>query len=225
MLKTGAETRIRKTVALSSSSSSTNNIALSKVKRETTAVYGLILLSLLSFVGDNVLRLLLFRRARFYLHHRHWHWWQLVTATFCHADRAHLTGNLFLLLLFGRSVEDELGPAGLVCSYLFCGAVANAASLVALPRHTVSLGASGAVFGLFSISIASRLTSWREALDWRNLIEVGVLGQFVASTFLSEVKIAAAGGMVGVNHVAHLSGAVAGIGMILVLRILINIME
>eukprot|EP00536_Pseudo-nitzschia_multiseries_P007260 jgi/Psemu1/296514/fgenesh1_pm.167_\ len=151
-------------------------------------------------------------------------WWQPLTSTFCHGDKAHLSGNAFLLLLFGRSVEDELGSFGLVFSYLFCGVVANLVSLALLPSYTISLGASGAVFGLFSVSIAARL-SWRDVFDWRKIIEVGVLGQFVASQFLSEAKTAASGGIVGINHVAHLSGAAAGCAMVVLLRVLIRIME
>lgn len=132
---------------------------------------------------------------------------------------------MFLLLLFGRSVEDENGSFGVMLSYLFCGVTANLVSLAMLPSNTVGLGASGAVFGLFSVSILSRVSSLQAILDWRNLIEVGVLGQFVVERFLNEAKTAAAGGIGGVNHVAHLAGAGAGIAMILILRILLRIME
>ena len=191
---------------------------------KSTAVYALILISILSFLGDNILHLPIFRKTM-YLVHRNPYWWQLITSTFCHGDKAHLSGNLFLLLLFGKSVEDELGSTGLIFSYIFCGVVANITSLVMLPKYTVSLGASGAVFGLFSVSILSRLSSWRDIFDWRKIIEVGILGQFVFGQFLNEVKTAASGGIVGVNHVAHLSGAAAGIGMILILRMLLQILE
>mmetsp|Transcript_19348 Transcript_19348/g.53936 ORF Transcript_19348/g.53936 Transcript_19348/m.53936 type:complete len:276 (+) Transcript_19348:406-1233(+) len=194
-----------------------------RIHKITTAVYALILASALSFVGDNILGLSFFRK-NLYLCHWKWKWWQPLTSTFCHGDRAHLSGNAFLLLLFGRSVEDELGASGLVFSYVFCGVVANLVSLVLLPTNTVSIGASGAVFGLFSVSILARL-SWRDVLDWRKIIEVGVLGQFVVSQFLSEAKTAASGGIVGINHVAHLSGAAAGCAMVLMLRLLIRIME
>ena len=206
----------------SSSSSLRRRMMMSNNK--STAVYGLILISILSFVGDNILHLPIFRKTM-YLVHRNPYWWQLITSTFCHGDKAHLSGNLFLLLLFGKSVEDELGSTGLLFSYIFCGVVANITSLVMLPKYTVSLGASGAVFGLFSVSILSRLSSWRDIFDWRKIIEVGILGQFVFGQFLNEVKTAASGGIVGVNHVAHLSGAAAGIGMILILRMLLQILE
>jgi len=120
------------------------------------------------------------------------------------------------LLLFGRSVEDDLGWGGLLFAYAFCGIAANLVSLVVLPAATVSVGASGAVFGLFAVSILTRL-SWRD-LDWRKIVEVAVLGDFVFGRVLSEIRTAATGGIAGVNHVAHLSGAAAGVAMVLVLR-------
>lgn len=47
---------------------------------------------------------------------------------------------------------------------------------------TVSLGASGAVFGLFAISVLTKLR-----FDFRKLLEAVILGQFVIERFLSEV--------------------------------------
>jgi len=197
-------------------------IETSSSRGKTTAVHALILASVLSFVGDNIMHLPIFQT--FYLYHQNWRWWQPVTSTFCHGDKSHLSGNLFLLLLFGRSVEDELGPIGLAFSYIFCGVVANFVSLAMLPKNSVSFGASGAVFGLFSVSIFSRL-SWRDIFDWRKIVEIGVLGQFVVNQFLNEARTAAFGGIVGINHVAHLSGAGAGIAMVIILNKLIKKME
>lgn len=186
-----------------------------------TAVYALIMASFLTFLADNVLRLP-FAKA-LYLYHSRWSWWQPLTSVFCHGSRAHLSGNVFLLLLFGRSVEDDLGWGGLLLAFAFCGISANLASLVLLPTATVSLGASGAVFGLFTVSVFSRL-SVRE-LEWRRVIEVLILGEFVVGKMFSELRIAAAGGMPGVNHVAHLAGAVSGIVLVMILRILLDKLE
>lgn len=78
---------------------------------------------------------------------------QFVTATFMHANWAHLSSNAFALLTFGRMVEEEEGAFGLWATYLLAGVGGTVASYLTSPHsRTVSLGASGAVFGLFMVS-------------------------------------------------------------------------
>jgi membrane associated rhomboid family serine protease len=153
-----------------------------------------------------------------YLHHSHPKWWQPLTATLCHASAEHLSSNLFLLYAFGREVEAEGGPAGLLASFFICGALSALSNLALLPHASaappVSLGASGAVFGLFSVTVLTKLTP-----DPRRLIEAAVLGQFVLKQLLSESRtvLTSGGSLVSgsTSHVAHLSGAAAGVLLVL----------
>ena len=50
-------------------------------------------------------------------------------------------------------------------------------SLLLLPADAVSVGVSRAVYGLFAVSTLPRLASGE--LDWRKVVEVVVLGEFV----------------------------------------------
>lgn len=50
-------------------------------------------------------------------------------------------------------MEEEEGNLGLWISYILTGVGANFVSWLVLPRSAVSLGSSGAVFGLFAISV------------------------------------------------------------------------
>ncbi|KAF8065519.1 RBL11 [Scenedesmus sp. PABB004] len=182
-------------------------------------VWLLICLNLAGFVADHVLHLP--GAAALYLNHAHPQWWQWVTHAFMHANYQHLVGNLFNLLLFGRMVEETEGP-GVVAIYLLCAAGAAAAAVLAQPAVvrgavTVSLGASGAIFGLFAVSVLTRL-SW----DPRRLVEGFILGNFVVQQVLNEAKAQAAGGLtiggLQVGHVAHLGGALAGVLLVWLLR-------
>lgn len=57
------------------------------------------------------------------------------------------------MLHVGKLVEEEEGNFALWLSYILTGAGANLVSWLILPRNAVSVGASGAVFGLFAISV------------------------------------------------------------------------
>lgn len=184
-------------------------------------VYALILVNLGVFVLDKMLgsatNYMIQRKFYMYSSAYSWKWWQPLTCCFCHANKTHLSNNLFLLLLFGRSVEDDLGATGLLVSFVLTGVVSSLVSLLLLPKYTVSSGASGAVFGLFAVSTWNKLSSsWKDlVLDWRKLVELAVLGEFVVTQLVSEVATAASGGgHAGINHVAHLSGAAAGTLMV-----------
>ncbi|RRT67874.1 hypothetical protein B296_00020996 [Ensete ventricosum] len=58
-----------------------------------------------------------------------------------------------------KLVEEEEGNLALWISYILAGAGANLVSWLLLPKSAVSVGASGAVFGLFVISVLVKVTS------------------------------------------------------------------
>ena len=69
-----------------------------------------------------------------YLNHLHPQWWQWITSIFCHANWAHLSGNIFFLYVFGKIVEEEEGFFGVWFSYLFTvGGGAGRARLTHVP--------------------------------------------------------------------------------------------
>eukprot|EP00618_Florenciella_parvula_P013290 CAMPEP_0119523792 /NCGR_PEP_ID=MMETSP1344-20130328/38790_1 /TAXON_ID=236787 /ORGANISM="Florenciella parvula, Strain CCMP2471" /LENGTH=442 /DNA_ID=CAMNT_0007562119 /DNA_START=107 /DNA_END=1435 /DNA_ORIENTATION=+ len=171
---------------------------------QPTAVYGLIMAVMFTFVADNILRVPIMKATPMFF--------RPLTSVFCHANNAHLYGNAFLLLLFGRRVEEDLGWGGLLVAFLFCGVVANLASHFILPYNTVSLGASGAVFGLFTVSIMNRLSSWAD-FEWRRLIEVLIIGEF---RLIEMVTFNNAGAVPLL--VTHLAGVGSGIAFVLLLR-------
>jgi len=188
-------------------------------------VFLLLLLNLALFAADKLAGVQAVQSL--YLNHAAPKWWQFVTCSFCHASWQHLSSNIFFVYVFGKLVEEEEGAFGVVFSYLVTGAGASLASFLLLPKTvaqgilgaaaaTVSIGASGAVFGLFAIGVLLKLQ-----LRWRKLLEVLILGQFVVERVMSEANAMAVAGKVGaggINHVAHLAGALAGVLLIVLLN-------
>ncbi|XP_054793465.1 rhomboid-like protein 11, chloroplastic isoform X2 [Prosopis cineraria] len=143
-----------------------------KPERRVNGIFWIILLNIGIFVADHFFQVRSIKAL--YLYHNRPAWYQFLTATFCHANWNHLSSNLFFLYIFGKLVEEEEGNFALWLSYILTGVGSNLVSWLVLPRSAVSVGASGAVFGLFTISVLVKI-SW----DWRKILEVLILGQFV----------------------------------------------
>jgi len=193
-------------------------------QNEYNGVFALLFFNFLFFALDHWVQLPVMKM--FYLNHVDPTWWQFITCTFCHASWDHLSSNIFFLYIFGKLIEEEEGAFGVWFSYIATGTGASLASWLMLPKSvggvlgmgaaaTVSLGASGAVFGLFAVSVLVKLK-----FEWKRILEVVVLGQFVMERFLNEAAMIGKVGGVGaggVNHVAHLAGALAGVVLIALL--------
>ncbi|KFF16639.1 rhomboid family intramembrane serine protease [Chryseobacterium sp. JM1] len=83
-------------------------------------------------------------------------WWRLVTNTFMHGGLMHMSANIFGLLFVGVFLEPLLGKTRYLLVYLTTGILASAASIWWYPA-TVSIGASGAIFGLYGFFLAALL--------------------------------------------------------------------
>ncbi len=87
-------------------------------------------------------------------------WWRLFTAITLHADLSHLATNLvFGVLLLGLAMGRYGTGVGLLASYL-AGVVGNLLFLAVGPAQSVSLGASGMVFGGLGLLAAQSVAIW-----------------------------------------------------------------
>lgn len=75
-------------------------------------------------------------------------WWRLLTATFLHAGPIHLAFNMFALWIFGGALEQVFGRGRYLLLYLVSG-LAGSAGAILLDPGAITVGASGAVFGIF----------------------------------------------------------------------------
>jgi len=71
--------------------------------------------------------------------------WRLLSGPFLHATHDHLIGNLLMLFVLGMACEHAFGSSQFVFLYVVAALGGSCASLI---HNSVSVGASGAIFGL-----------------------------------------------------------------------------
>ena len=81
-------------------------------------------------------------------------WWRLLTCVFIHGGLLHIGFNMWCLWSLGRLAESVYGHWTFAVVYLITGLAASLASLIWNPA-ILSVGASGAIFGIAGALIAS----------------------------------------------------------------------
>lgn len=76
--------------------------------------------------------------------------WQVVTSGFTHVQLLHLGFNMLALYVLGPQLEQLLGRARFLALYLLSLLGGSAVVLWATPEYQATLGASGAIYGLFA---------------------------------------------------------------------------
>ena len=84
-------------------------------------------------------------------------WWRLITAAFLQASILHIAFNMLALWWLGSPVELALGRVRYLLLYLAAGLAGSAGALILTP-NAVTVGASGAIFGLLG---AGLILEWR----------------------------------------------------------------
>jgi rhomboid protease GluP len=138
-------------------------------------------------------------------------WWRLLSATFLHAGIVHLAFNMLGLWEAGKQLCRLLGNPQFLLIYLAAGLCASAASLHYAAQHSVSVGASGAIFGVLGALLAA---SWhyRHIVPPANLRRLWIgLGFFIGYSLLHGL------GQRNVDNAAHIGGLLSGTALGLVL--------
>ena len=82
-------------------------------------------------------------------------WWRLLTSCFVHAGIIHIAFNMWCLWSLGGLAERLYGRATFAVVYLLCGISGSLGSVWWHRPPTISVGASGAIFGIAGAVIAS----------------------------------------------------------------------
>ena len=133
-------------------------------------------------------------------------WWRLLTCTFVHAGILHLAFNMWALWDSGQLTERLFGSLWFAAIYLFAGVAGSLASML-WQAQAVSVGASGAIFGVFGALLAYLVRergSIPPAMTNRLRISTSI---FV--TYSLFYGFAAS----GIDNAAHLGGLAAGFVM------------
>jgi membrane associated rhomboid family serine protease len=80
-------------------------------------------------------------------------WWRLITAAFLHGSIIHLGMNMLFLWWIGSPMEQMLGRARFLAVYLVSGLAGSAGALLLSDPGQVTVGASGAIWGLLGAAL------------------------------------------------------------------------
>lgn len=129
--------------------------------------------------------------------------WRLISALFLHAGFLHLLFNMWTLWGIGRLTERLYGNALFAAIYMCAGVVASLSSIAWRP-FVVSVGASGAIFGVLGACLAFFLRSRTQVprrIVWRHGLATTV---FILFNLINGFATA------GIDNAAHVGGLLTG---------------
>ncbi len=131
-------------------------------------------------------------------------WYRLFTSIFLHSGMGHLVSNMLVLFFAGAEVEKKSSTLSFIIMYILTGLGGNLLSVLMSVRQQemhVSLGASGAVFGMLGVLAVFTFADRKD-------LQKGALMRLFAG-----IGISLYSGSVtpGVDQMAHVGGFVSGI--------------
>lgn len=134
----------------------------------------------------------------------HGAWWRLFTATWLHADLAHLAGNVVFGFLFLGLAMGRYGPGvGLLAAYL-AGVGGNVLAWLVYDQSQRSLGASGVVMGALGLLTIQSLSLLKRP-------NANTVRLFAGSLLAGLLLLVFLGTSPGADIVAHLGGFLCGL--------------
>ncbi|ONK76929.1 uncharacterized protein A4U43_C02F1350 [Asparagus officinalis] len=137
--------------------------------------------------------------------------WRLITCNWLHAGLIHILANMLSLLFIGIRLEQEFGFAKIGLLYAISGFGGSLMSALFLKPNDISVGASGALFGLLGSMLSELLTNWS--------IYVYKFAALFILIFIIVINLAL-GLFPQVDNFAHIGGFISGflLGFIFLVR-------
>lgn len=131
-------------------------------------------------------------------------WHRLVSPVFLHGGFAHLLSNLFSLWRVGPLVEAAFGMPRTALLYLLSGLGGNLAGLWFGQARGMSIGASGAVFGLFGATGGYVLRNKRALGTYGDMLLKNAGFVLMLNLYFGSRRGS------GIDNLAHVGGFVTG---------------
>ena len=174
--------------------------------------YGIIILCIIMFIlsggGYNVDSLILFG-ANYGPFVKEGDIYRLVTCMFLHGGIIHLALNMYSLYIIGPRIEDFFGKKKYLIIYFLSGISASLLS-IGLNQNAISIGASGAIFGLFGalIYFGNNYRGYIGSIIKSQIIPI-VIYNLLIGFFIAGIDIYGhIGGLIGGLLVANLLGTI-----------------
>ena len=126
--------------------------------------------------------------------------WRLITCSFLHVGFIHFLLNMYSLRVIGPSVEGLIGKGKFVFIYLLSVLSASLMSLVFMDSNIVSVGASGAIFGLMG---ALLYFGYHYRLYLNDAIKTQIIPVIVFNLLIGFM-------ISGIDNGAHIGGLIGG---------------
>jgi rhomboid protease GluP len=131
-------------------------------------------------------------------------WWRLLTYMFLHGGAMHIFFNMWCLWDLGRLCESLYGRWTFAAIYLITGVAGGLASVAWNPR-VLSVGASGAIFGLAGALIASFY------LGEFSLPRAAISGTLRSLVIFAVFNLGFGQLFGGIDNACHIGGLVSGL--------------
>jgi len=129
-------------------------------------------------------------------------WWRILTGAFLHGGLIHIGVNMMSLWFLGRFIEYALGPWRMLVVYM-TSLVASGLGVVFFSNPMVpTIGASGAIFGLFGALFAIGLKLGKPGMQLVRA-NIGILVLNLIITFT----------VPAISWQAHVAGLLAGFAL------------
>ncbi len=126
-------------------------------------------------------------------------YYRLLTAAFLHGNIIHLLFNCYALFVIGSQVESFLGRFKYIAIYLFSAVSASLLSMLFLGNH-LSLGASGAIFGLMGAIV---YFGYHYRVYLGNIVKSQIIPLILFNLLLGFT-------LPGIDNFAHIGGLIGG---------------